>query len=546
MTSGFSRRALLKGSLAVGVIAATGPVLSACGTTTAAPPAGGGVALPTYQPTHGLTPDLPGTTKGVQAAFFNYPNNLVTTVHTKPGSGKPITAMAVTYAPPVAVSAYRNAVDDAIGVPIDFTFVTQPDYGTRFATVTAGGALPDLIQIPQFANLPLVADFLRARCLDLSDHLSSGAVARYPNLAAIPTASWRNARVGGRIYGVPVARNVFNRATFYRKDIVDARGIALPTSADEFLAFCKELTDQKAGRYAIGGFASGAINPLLLLLVTGMFGVPNQWRKNADGSLTHYVETPEFTAAVAYTRKLWQAGVFHPDTPSMQQSRAQDLLGNGTVAMHENGNPAWTQLLSLYEPTNQNFELGALKPFGHNGGGGTWWLQNGSFSYTAINAKSQSRVDELLGVLNYCAAPFGSKEYDLLKFGVPGVHSTRKRTGPVLTAQGHKEVYTSYQYLAVGLEPLFDAAHRTQFTEPCYAWEKQIGNVGVEDPTVGLYSATASRRGNTLNTMINDEITSVVVGRKDISSLQTMVQTWRSGGGDTIRKEYEQADKAAK
>jgi hypothetical protein len=45
--------------------------------------------------------------------------------------------------------------------------------------------------------------------------------------------------------------------------------------------------------------------------------------------------------------------------------------------------------------------------------------------------------------------------------------------------------------------------------------------------------------------MINDEITSVV-GRKDIGALQTMVGSWRSGGGDTIRKEYEQADQAAK
>ena len=541
------RRSLLRGSLAVGVLAASGPLVAGCGGNgTTSAPRGGGVPLPAYQPTHGRTPDLPGTGKGVQAAFFNYPDHLVTTVPTRPGSGAPITAMAVTYSPPVAVSAYRNAVNDALGAPVTFSFVTQPDYGTRFATVTAGDNLPDLIQIPQFANLPLVADFLHARCVDLSDRLSGSGVTRYPNLAAIPTASWRNARVSGRLYGVPVARNVFNRATFYRKDIVDSRRLALPRTADEFLAFCKELTDPRAGHYAIGGFVSGAINPLLLLLITGMFGVPNQWRKNSDGSLTHYVETAEFTDAVAYTRTLWQAGVFHPDTPSMQQSQAQALIGNGTVAIHENGNPAWTTLLAQYRKIDKNFLLDALPPFGHNGGGGSWWLQNGSFSYTAISAKAQARVDELLGVLNYCAAPFGSKEYDLLKFGVPGIHHTNTATGPVLTDQGTKEVYTSYQYLADGLEPLFDAAHRTQFTEPCYAWEKHIAAVGVDDPTVGLYSPTASRRGNTLNTMINDEITSVVVGRKDMSALRTMVQTWRGSGGADIRKEYEQADKESR
>ena len=501
--------------------------------------------LPAYKPTGSLRPDLPGSDKGVQAAFFHYPTDLVTTVPTKPGSGKPISAMAVTYAPPVAQSAYRDAVNTALGAPVDFTFVTQPDYGTRFAAVTAGDALPDLVQIPMFANLPLLADFLRAKCVDLSDHLSGDKVGKYANLAAVPTASWRNARIGGKIYGVPAARNVFNRATFYRKDIIGSRGLALPTTASEFLAFCKELTDPRAGHYAIAGFTSGSISPLVLVLISGMFGVPNQWRKNSDGTLTHYTETQEFIDSVAFTRTLWQAGVFHPDTPSMAQNKAEDLLGNGTVAIHENGNPAWTRLHTTYVKADKNFLLGAMPPFGRDGHGGTWWLQNGAFSYTVISQKAQARVDELLGVLNYCAAPFGSKEYDLIRFGVEGVHYTRTANGPAPTVQGQKEAYLSYQYLAATLDPLFDATLRTQFTEPCHAWETKIAEVGMDDPTVGLYSATASRSASSLNTAINDEITAVVVGRKDINALKSMVQTWRGGGGDTIRKEYEQALKSS-
>ena len=141
------RRSLLRGSLALGVLAAGSPLLAACGGgPSAGPISGGGVPLPAYKPTGSLRPDLPGSDKGVQAAFFHYPTDLVTTVPTKPGSGKPISAMAVTYAPPVAQSAYRDAVNTALGAPVDFTFVTQPDYGTRFAAVTAGDALPDLVQ----------------------------------------------------------------------------------------------------------------------------------------------------------------------------------------------------------------------------------------------------------------------------------------------------------------------------------------------------------------------------------------------------------------
>ena len=46
--------------------------------------------------------------------------------------------------------------------------------------------------------------FLDAKCTDLTQYLAGDAIRDYPNLAAIPSRSWKGALVNGKIYGVPI------------------------------------------------------------------------------------------------------------------------------------------------------------------------------------------------------------------------------------------------------------------------------------------------------------------------------------------------------
>lgn len=539
-----ARRDFLRGAAGLSAALLGGSALAACGGGGGGGTSGGGgaaAALPDYVPVDVLPPDLAGTARGVQAGYFSYPQELVGTIETPPGSGQPLDAMVVTYNVPPSGSQYVAAVNAALGAELNLVYVPEPEYQTRFSTVVAGGDLPELMQIPLFANLPQLGDFLKAKCVDLTDHVSGSAVSDYPHLAAIPTASWRNPRIDGRIWGVPLPRNMFNRATFYRKDIVDASGESLPTDADSFLEFCRRFTDPAAGQYAIAGFASGAISPLVLLLISGMFEVPNQWRVESDGTLTYYIETEEFRESVEFTRQLWEAGVFAPDTPTLQSNRAMDLFNSGRSIIVENGNTGWETRQVQGAAVSPELAVGAFGPIGADGGEGTHWLKEGAFGYTVISKDAEDRVEELLGIMNFLAAPFGSVEYDLLNWGVEGTHFTRTPTGPVLGDLGKKEVWVSYTYLAAALDVLYSAGLQKEVTEPAHAWQTAMSEVGIADPTIGLYSESASRTMASLKTMVNDEITAVVVGRKDIGALDELADGWRSRGGDRIRGEYEDA-----
>lgn len=61
------------------------------------------------------------------------------------------------------------------------------------------------------------------------------------------------------------------------------------------------------------------------------------------------------------------------------------------------------------------------------------------------------------------------------------------------------------------------------------------------DPTATLYAPTEGKQGATLSQTMSDTITSIIAGRTPLSAFDDAVKKWRSGGGDAIRKEYEQA-----
>src|SRR6185437_8543854 len=76
-----------------------------------------------------------------------------------------------------------------------------------------------------------------------------------------------------------------------------------------------------------------------------------------------------------------------------------------------------------------------------------FFLTGGYLGATALKKPSPDRIKELLGILNYLAAPFGSAEDLLLTSGVDGVDYTLDPKGnPVLTKQGNSDAnYTPWK-----------------------------------------------------------------------------------------------------
>jgi putative aldouronate transport system substrate-binding protein len=529
----------------------TAPVATV-GATAAAPasaPASTGrvnPVTPTFVPAQGPTPDYPGTASGVDPGFVHFPAQLAQSVPETPSSGGQVSGMVLVANPTLPAPVENNPgwqqLNKALGTNLVVNFVPQSDYASRWGSVTAGGDLPDIMYVSIVPVLPNIQAFQKSACAELTPYLAGDAVKNYVNLANFNSAQWRIAVTDGAVWGVPIPRSVTGWPMYVLQNLVDEIGASPPKTTDDFTALCKALTNPNANKWAIGVTNDTTSGPYSMLWFQGVFRAPNNWRLDSGGKLIKDIETEEYRAALEYLTSLVSAGYVSPDVKS-NGDLSNDFMA-GKIAMRAN---AWNAYSGLYVELapHMNVNIRTIPPFGFDGQPGTNLLGPGNFGYAILKKASTDRVQELLRVLNYLAAPFGSQEYMVSKFGVKDADYTFNDNGsPIFTDQGRTDMPGSpnlpWGYLATAPTVTF-SVNQPDFGQWGHAEQQRLIDLGVADPTYGQYSATAATQGVSLDQLIFDRVSGIAAGRAPVSDLDQLVKDWRGQGGDQVRNELQQA-----
>lgn len=530
-----NRRQALRGAGSVAVLGAAGSAIAACGDKkhkTNSAENNRKVSLPTYTPFPGVTPDLRGTPEGVPDGFLKF-GKPVAAITDKPGSGGSVTAMleiGATVPPTLSKNAYWQELNRRLGLDLKLDMVNEDGYPEKVATVVAGGDIPDLVQL--HTDMPRLPELLQAKFADLSDYIGGDAVKKYPMLANIPSYAWPNAVYNGGIYGVPYSLAPVGAIMFSRQDVLAKNGItAKPTSGAEFLELCKSLTDAKKHVWS-------SCNPSgFLLFVQEMLGIPSTWTQTG-GKFTNVYTTDTYRQALSTVAQWWKAGIFHPDSFTVPPDQQITFFQGGTVLLDMRQNTWWN---NYYTQRTGSFALGAIPPPDFNGKGlGKKSLSSGSYTITAIKKASKSRIEEILRVMNYTAAPFGTEEYVFCRFGSAGKDYTTVKGEPALTKKGSTDVNLPLSYVAARPPVLYITGNQ-QATRADYDYQKTVVPTGRKDATIGLASDTYSKSNATISTPLSDMISQVIQGRKSLKDWDDTVKTWRTAGGDAMANEYGQA-----
>lgn len=533
-----SRRALLAKTGALSTAALAGTGLAACGGTNSnenTETANATVELPTHAQALGPEPDLPAKPDGTQAGFHNYPADQVASVAEPPGSGNDtLTGMAQIYAAPPSgpdQNRFWAGLNERLGVDLDLEMVPFADYPSKFAVVIAGDNLPDLVQMQPVADFPKLLD---RRFTPLDDYLGGDAVADYPNLAALPTFTWKSAIYNGHLYGIPVPRPRVLSYDFARADILAQHDIPLdiPDGVDGLLAASKEVTDPRQSRWAFGR-VTGGIRDVLLKIND----VPNGWR-NDGNQLTHEYETDEFRQAIEDLTAFWEAGVVHPDAflPTVPFKR---FFSAGRIVFSPDGAPAWAGYIAD-SAGNEEFELGLNTFTKRDGSPARQKGGRGFYSFTGLTVQDPEKIKLALRVCDYLAAPFGTKEHRHEHYGEEGEHHQLDADGnPTLTETGKREIAVPALYLADGDQVLYQPG-RPEDVDIQYEFQTAVMPDAKLNPTWGLFSNTESTKNAAVDKAFNDTVNNIVQGRAPLSALDDAVTTWREDAGDAMRDEYEQ------
>lgn len=533
------RRALQLGVSAAGAAAlgrAGVPLVGAQGT----PAAGTGDGI------------IPSTVPGGAPGYTRVPAPFQSVAET-PGRGGTVSLFSISYAPPPTPrdeNTYWQELERRLGVDSYEAILTpQPEYSARAAALIAGGDLPDFFYInPGQSAAHLWQALQQGAFTDLTPYLTGDALQQFPNLALIPEPIWRDTMFGGKLYGVPKPLTRFFGPA-YRADWASPLGLPYPFEdaqqvRDFVLGAAKQDPDGNGQNDTFGATHFGGWWDMLG--AAQMFGAPNNWRLNDDGTLTASHETEEYRQALEYLAKLYADGGYHPDAVGMTFTIGTDLWHSGrlgawfgsSVLFGRNGSRG---KMREFVPTA---DARLLPPPGHDGGQGVSYLRSGTFGFTGIPSsvgQDEERLLELLRILDYLSAPFGSEEWRVAQYGLEGTHHTVDENGDlVLTDQGTADRGALVYFVDNSEASLYFPGSPGE-AELAVQQQDAMLAIGIEDPTRTLYSPTQVETGTALSEFFNDRLAAIVTGRDPLSAYDDWVEGWRSRGGDQIRQEFEQA-----
>ncbi|HEV7662334.1 MAG TPA: extracellular solute-binding protein, partial [Chloroflexota bacterium] len=502
----FSRRAFLRHT-AVGTVALSAaglPLLEACTptvppvSTTTAPAAtvSAAGAFPAFIPqVNKPTPDFPAPGEQYMDGYNNYPRNPARALPSEPpGRGGTVTSLTVGVLPPHAPldqNAAWQEINKRLGVDFKFDVVPNSDYAAKMATVMAGGDPPDLLffyyqQQTAITTVPGVPQYLQAQAADLTPYLAGDAIKDYPHLAAIPTYAWKNSGsvYKGRVQMVP--RPFYSEGfVLLKNDAIWDREIGkdtVPKNADDWKRILQTLNRPTENRYAMGTSNDFGINSY-----ASIFGAPNVWRLDSGGRLIRNYETPEYREAVAFAREQYAAGLYHPNTlqwASGVVARPDFVAGRFVIGI-DGFATAWAEPWRRARAATPAYDITTVPLFAaHDGQKPQHFVNAGHFGATALKkASSPDRVKELLRILNWLAAPFGSEEDLLLTAGVEGTDYHLDANGnPVLTERGNPDAaYLPFKYVAQH-RPVLYLPDIPQYAQVLHETEKRLLPNAVADP----------------------------------------------------------------
>src|SRR3954469_17539047 len=493
-----SRRTLLGGGLAAAAVAVTGtPLLAGCASDKKnAAAANAAVKLPTYVKYGAVKPDLPGTDV-VLDGFLKYPANPVKAIAEAPGDGKPITFMTNipgAIPPSVDKNQFWQQLNQRLGSELQISMASNDEYKDKFATRIAGGDLPDILNIPP--DTPQIPGLVKAKCMDLTEHLSGDAVNKYPFLANLPTDYWKGCVFNGAIYGVPVPRGMSRTSlALYREDLLAAKGIKdpAPKNFQEFFDLAKEMTSAKQNKWAWTRVPMSVIRMML--------GIPNVW-KEEGGKFTSMYEHEAQQEALEAGRKMVAAGVVNPDAFNDKASARKQWFNGGIAAFDYDSFVAWNQYYSD-NTAGPAFSVNMLDVPGFDGGEGKPWMGSALNNVTAFNKDSKHSIETLLKLANWMAAPFGTEEYLFRKYGLEGRHYTLQGTDPVPSKTGVVETGIGLQYICDSALALYWAG-KPAVPQNQHKIQQKIADRLLYDASYGLYSETMSKQWGQLTGVLTD------------------------------------------
>lgn len=433
-----------------------------------------------------------------------------------------------------AIAAYTNT-------DLQIQWVPTSGYDEKVNVMIASKELPKLIKLNYTATITgvLKSDLF----WEIGPYLKD-----YPNLSAQSQQFYDNIAVNGKLYGVPLFRELGRAVVHYRKDWFEAAGVKLPQSLDDWYNVIKIMTNRdpdKNGRDDTYGFMldkrynQDTSSTLTRLSVTQ--GGPNKWKVENGSFIPEFMTEPFFDTMKLF-RKLYEEKLINQDFAVVDATEIDKAFESGHAAIRISGGNAQTMQDKLIKSVpSPVIDVAPLTgPNGRRLPG-----ESGNAGFLAIPKETVTSVEELRKVLTFLDKLMDPQMAALLVKGIEGRHweNQVEFTVPLNPEADAREV-KPYRDALPQRNESYNIAKPMKQTE-LFRKNNQITKDNekyiVVNPALTLDSATFSERGRLLEQMIQDAETNFIMGKIDEQEWKAEIERWRKAGGDKMAQEYKEA-----
>lgn len=420
------------------------------------------------------------------------------------------------------------------------------DEEDKLNLILASGQEYDLIKVP---SRQLLTKYIKNNAIQpLSDLINQYG----DNLQKyIRPETWDMVTSNGEIYAIPEeAVADVEWGIGVREDWVNALGMELPTTPDEFYELLKAFKEQDPGNVgaenvipftARGVDAKGAVGINGLAQAFGLAANPSTDFIELDGKLVSCIEAPGMKDYLAYLNKLYAEGLLDQDFPANKDANVTEKLSAGATGAAAMTPWESAAQRSIAEMTGGEGKMVFLEPLKDAEGNQSIQNRGGVLAYTVVPKSSQKAAE----VVKYCNAFLDDENYLSIVLGEENETYTVKDGSyyPILPEsdklnKGRWFYPTNSQELYT---PLFSArAHKEtemgelydDITAKCMSFNyNRLNNILPILPEAEKYESK-------LSALAEEKMMKMILDQGELDKFDEFVAQWKAEGGDELTNAY--------
>ncbi len=309
------------------------------------------------------------------------------------------------------------------GVTFDVQMNAWADYWAALATASAGGSLPDVIQM----DYQYLSQYVENNLLvDLKPYVENGTL----DISKVNEGITTSGSIGDGLYAICLGVNA--PALLYNKTLLDGAGITVKDNMtmDEFFALCKEVYEKTGVKTNIGYGTDMVFNYMLRGLGHSLF---------TDGQLTATAEDAE------YYFGLYEKGIkegWHVSSDVFAEVTVGSVEQDPMISGSDPANMSWCAFFW----SNQMTAMQAAAPEGMEVGITTWpsadpvksnYLKPSQFFSVSAQGKN---IDESVKIVNFFLNSVDCNNILLGERGIPASSDVAAAVAPQMSDLDQKVI----------------------------------------------------------------------------------------------------------